>query len=44
MTNVICCSDAEKDDAGKYKLDIINDSGVGTCDIPIKVRGWYFII
>lgn len=36
-----CCfvADADKDDTGRYKVEISNDSGTGTCDIPVKVKG-----
>jgi len=32
-------SDADKDDTGRYKVEIGNASGVGVCDVPIKVKG-----
>ena len=37
----ICCgvADADKDDTGRYKVEVSNDSGTGTCEIPVKVKG-----
>jgi len=32
-------ADADKDDTGRYKVEISNDSGTGTCEIPVKVKG-----
>ena len=32
--------DADKDDTGKYKVEISNDIGVGVCDVPVRVKGW----
>ena len=32
-------TDADKDDTGRYKIEIENASGIGTCDVPIKVKG-----
>ncbi|ESO03551.1 hypothetical protein HELRODRAFT_191869 [Helobdella robusta] len=35
---VLQIRDAEKGDTGKYKLEISNDSGKGSVDIPVKVK------
>ena len=32
-------TDADKDDTGRYKIEIENASGIGTCEVPIKVKG-----
>ena len=36
-----CCDvlDADKDDTGRYRVEVSNDSGTGTCEIPVKVKG-----
>ena len=31
--------DADPEDTGPYRLEIENDSGVGTCDFGVKVKG-----
>jgi len=40
-SRVLCfdVSDADKDDTGKYKVEVSNESGTGTCEIPVKVKG-----
>jgi len=35
---ILQIKDADKDDTGKYKVEISNDSGTSTCDVPIKVK------
>ena len=35
-------SDAEKDDTGRYKIEITNASGTGVCEVPVKVKGKTF--
>ena len=32
-------SDADKDDTGRYKIEITNASGTGVCEVPVKVKG-----
>ena len=32
-------ADCDPDDAGKYSLEIANDSGSAAVDIPVKVKG-----
>ena len=31
--------DAEPDDTGKYKLEVSNDSGTGSVEFNVKVKG-----
>lgn len=40
-STVMFATDADKDDTGRYRVEISNDSGVGTCEIPVKVKGTY---
>ena len=32
-------SDADKEDAGNYKIEAINDSGSASCEVGVKVKG-----
>jgi serine/threonine protein kinase/predicted RNA-binding protein with TRAM domain len=35
---ILQIKDADKDDTGKYKVEISNDSGMSSCEVPIKVK------
>jgi hypothetical protein len=35
-SSIVACLDADRDDAGKYGINVANDSG--SCNIPLKVK------
>jgi hypothetical protein len=35
---VLQIKDARKDDTGRYNVEITNEAGTGTCNVPIKVK------
>jgi len=35
---ILQIKDADPEDTGRYKVEIGNDSGVGVCEVPIKVK------